>query len=435
LIAGLVFACGDDEPAPASTLAPPTPAVTPLASADYEDRVGEEVWRRVTQAAWYDSGRVTQDGLVLLDAIVSGGALWRDEDSLALLDAFPEGIPQETWLTAVDYARMTLATPHEVILEPWLIDGVDEYERAVLDVVGQRVVSVVALRRALVEGIFREAFEASPESLNALQIDSIGSLPPSMLDVLRSEAWFNDGVDSYETSLLGILNSLLTVEEQLAILESGNYEPVELAGRSIAVVYLGDDHVLMTRAQDVIEGWMPKLEAFLGEFRPIGLVVDIKHVANTNFCHTNGISSFRPGRIALPQEFCYQSPVLVHELAHAFIGGRYPDWFAEGIAEAVSYAMTGSRSGYRDGSGTIQLESNSSTLSRQYYNQAAVGADFLEALYELAGEEQMSAMIQDVSGRSMTGAALLGRIREMNADTVALEGLITTYFGANAAGR
>jgi hypothetical protein len=423
----MLAACGDkDEP---EATAVPSPTADPYAA-----RMSAEVWQRVQASAWYQGGDYGPEGVNLLEVIATGGPLWHDTDSLALLNAYPDGVPNDVLASAQAYARMTLTDPHEVILEAWLVDGLDPYEEAILAEATERPISVAALRRALSEGFFRETYAANPNLLTAVRIDAIGSLSPHVLELLEAEDWFSDGIDSYEASLLGILNTLLTVDEQMRLIESDNHYPLPLSSGAVAAVYLGDGTERIQQAHEVAAAWMEDIEAFVGEFRPVGLVIDTTPVEDAVACHTGDGGGARPGRIGLPAEYCYQAPVLIHELAHAFIGGRYPTWFAEGVAEVTAYHLTGTRAGYEDGEGTIQLEGRHRVLSPQYRNQASLGADFLEALYDLAGADETSSFIKDVAGQSLGGEALLARIREMNvADRPALEDLIADSFGLTLA--
>jgi hypothetical protein len=251
-----------------------------------------------------------------------------------------------------------------------------------------------------------------------------------VLELLEVEAWFSDGIDSYEASLLAVLNTLLSVDEQLRLLQSNDHRPLPLRDGDIAAVYLGDDPELIERAHAVISAWMEEIEGFVGEFRPAGLVIDTTPVEDAEACHTGDGGGSRPGRIALPSEFCFQTPVLIHELAHAFIGGRYPTWFAEGVAELVAHHFTGSRAGYLTGEGAIEVEGRYFVLSDAYRNQAALGANFLEALYNLAGAEETSVFLKDIAGKTLSGEELLQRVRQMQVeDRSQLEDLISDSFG------
>ena len=424
----LLTACGGGDDTLATT--PPAQATATATAFPYLSQLSDAVRGRVEAEPWYNGGNFDSNGANLLNLIVTGGALWRDADSLRLLDAYPAGIPDETLVTAKTYARMTLTSLHEVILDTWLIDGIDDYERAVLDAASERTISVAALRRAMADGLFRQTYVTDPEELTSARIDAVGSLSPHVLELLEAENWFSDGIDSYEASLLGVINTLLSVDEQLRLLESDNHRRLPLADGDIAAVYLGGDRELIERAHAVASAWMQPIETFVGEFRPVGLVIDTTPIADEDACHTADGGGSRPGRIALPSDFCFQTPVLIHELAHAFIGGRYPTWFAEGVAEVVAYHFTGTRAGYVGGEGNIEVEGRYFVLSPQYRNQAARGADFLEALYNLAGPDEMSSFITDVAGQALDGEDLLARVREMQVDDPRqLEDLIADSFG------
>jgi hypothetical protein len=402
---------------------------TSTALAGYQSRVSAAVWQQVQGASWYNRGALSADGARLLDVMVSAGPLWQDSDRLELLSDYPDGLDEATWHVASEYARMSLSNLYEIIREPWLTDGVDDYEKAVIAAATQRVVSAAALRKALQDGLFRSSYDADPASLNSYIIDAVGSLDPRTLDYLKTQDWFNDGIDTYEASLLAILNTIVSTDDQLTLLKAGNYRRLDLTQSSIAVLFEGKSKDLMDKAFTITQAWMPRIEGFLGPYKPTALIIDVTPDPSITFCHTGGGNEFRPSSVALPLDGCFRAPIVIHELAHAFIGGRYPPWFSEGAAELVVYHLTGSRSGYFGGTGTIDLEGQFLLASSQYQNQAALGADFLEALYKLVGADQMSVFFRDVEGRSMTGQNLLDRIRQMNVDKAALEDLIASSFG------
>ncbi len=424
----LAAACGGDQQSGG-----PTPVPTSAALASYRARLTDAVWQKVEDASWYNQGALSPEGMRLLDIMVSAGGLWQDTDRLGLLDAYPRGIDEPTWKVTGEYARMTLSTVFEVIREPWIRDGIDAYEEAVIAATEERVVTAAALRRALQDGLFRTVYQTAPESLSSLQIDAVGSLDGKMMAYLQTQPWFQDGVDSYEVSLLSLLNSIVSVDEQIALLQSGKYRRLDLSKHSIAVLFEGNSTQLHQQAFSIIQNWMPKMEEFLGPYKPTALIVDVTPNPNINFCHAGGGNEFLPITISLPLAGCFRAPILIHELAHAFIGGRYPPWFSEGSAELVTYHLTGSRSGYEGGQGTIELEGRFTLAGAAYQNQAALGADFLEELYKVAGPEAISVFLKDVEGRSLTGQGLLDRVRQMPADRVAIDALIERYFGAVAA--
>jgi hypothetical protein len=421
-------ACGGDQQSGG-----PAPAATSTALVGYRERINDTVWEKVEEASWYNHGALSPEGLRLLDIMVSAGGLWQDSDRLALLDAYPRGIDETTWKVTGEYARMTLSTVFEVVREPWIKDGIDAYEEAVIAATEERVVTAAALRRALQDGLFRTVYQTAPESLSSLQIDAVGSLDGKMMAYLQTQPWFQDGVDSYEVSLLSVLNSIVSVDEQIALLQAGKYRRLDLTKHSIAVLFQGNSAQLQQQAFSIIQSWMPKMEEFLGSYKPTALIVDVTPNPNINFCHAGGGNEFRPSTISLPLAGCFRASILIHELAHAFIGGRYPPWFSEGSAELVTYHLTGARSGYEGGQGTIELEGRFTLAGAAYQNQAALGADFLEELYKVVGAEAISTFLQDVEGRSLTGQGILERVRQMPADRTAIDALIEKFFGTVAA--
>jgi hypothetical protein len=426
-LALLVAACGGDSPSKQPAV-PTSPALE-----GYKTRFSDAVWDKVEQASWYNQGALSPEGVRLLDVLVSAGGLWQEPDRLAVLDVYPRGLDDLTWEVTAEYARMTLSTVFEVVREPWIVDGIDAYEEAVIEATQQRVVTAAALRRALQDGLFRTVYQSNPEGLNPLQIDAVGSLDAKMMSYLQTQPWFQDGVDSYEASLLSLLNSIVSVDEQIALLQSGKYRRLDLTNSSIAVLFQGSSTQLHDQAFSFLQSWMPKMELFLGPYKPTALIIDVTPNPNINFCHAGGGNEYRPSTISLPLAGCFRAPIIIHELAHAFIGGRYPGWFAEGAAEMVTYHLTGSRSGYYGGKGTIEMEGRFTLAGNEYQNQAALGADFLEELYDLVGAEPSSTFLKDVEGRSMTGQQLLDRIRQIPGDRAAIEALIETYFGTVAA--
>jgi len=431
LLAGLALlaaACGGDSPSDE-----PTPVPTSTALTSYKSRLTDAVWDKIEQESWYNQGALSPEGERLLDVLVAAGGLWQDSDRTALLDVYPRGIDDLTWKIAGEYARMTLSSIFEVAREPWLTDGIDAYEEAVIATTQQRVVTAAALKRALQDGLFRTVYQTNPDSLTPLQIDAVGSLDARMMTYLQTQPWFRDGIDSYEVSLLSLLNSIVSVDDQIALIESGKYRRLDLTKGSIAVLFQGNSTQLQNQAFTIIQQWMPRMEEFLGVYKPTALILDVTPNPNINFCHAGGGNEFRPSTISLPLGGCFRAPIIIHELAHAFIGGRYPPWFSEGAAELVTYHLTGSRSGYIGGQGTIELEGRFTLAGAAYQNQAALGSDFLEELYDLTSPEASSAFLLDVEGRSVSGAQLLERVRQMQGDRTAIEGLIEKYFGPVAA--
>jgi hypothetical protein len=266
--------------------------------------------------------------------------------------------------------------------------------------------------------------------LTSRRIDALGSLNPSILARAEQEPWFQDGLDDYDVSLLGILAEEVQVEDALEVLDKRSYRPLRLQNTTVAVVFQGESQQLQQEALDLVQSWIQDVEAFAGEFQSIGLIIDVTPVPGDPFCHGAGGSEYSVGAIALTSDGCFHDEVVVHELAHAFIGGRYPAWFTEGIAEMVTYHVFGQAAGYGGGGGNIELDGYFFVGSGIYINQASLGTDFLLKLYDLAGPRTMSAFTREVAGQRLGGQNLLTRIRALDGvNPATLAELIEDYFG------
>jgi hypothetical protein len=421
------IACSKDDGA-----AQPTP--TPLAASEdvsqYRGRLGADFWASAEDADWLDGDRATPDGARLLQVIAASGPLVNQERRLALLGAYPGGLGEETLSIATQYARLTIRDLYDVLDAPWLLDGVDDYEGAVLDAAAERVISASALKLAIEQRFFEDLFDADPALLTSRRIDALGSLNPTILARAQQEPWFQDGLDDYDVSLLGILAEEVQVEDALEVLDQRTYRPLRLQDTTVAVVFQGDSQQLQREALELVQAWILDVEAFVGEFQSIGLIIDVTPVPGDPFCHGAGGSEYSVGAISFTSDGCFHDEVVVHELAHAFIGGRYPAWFTEGIAELVTYHVYGHAAGYGGGSGDIDLEGYYFVGSSIYINQASLGADFLIELYDLAGPRTMSAFTREVAGQRLGGQNLLTRIRALDGVNLAtLAELIQDYVG------
>ena len=109
-----------------------------------------------------------------------------------------------------------------------------------------------------------------------------------------------------------------------------------------------------------------------------------------------------------------------------------PTWFTEGIAEMLTFELTGRRSGYSGAKGLIGLDRrvNSVVDMPEYVRQSSLGADFLIEVYKLLGRDAASAFARDVAHHNVTGPDILNAIRRQTpADARdGLEALIKARF-------
>jgi hypothetical protein len=271
---------------------------------------------------------------------------------------------------------------------------------------------------------------SDPELVTSRRIDALGSLDPAILARVEQEAWFRDGLDDYDVSLLGILADVIQVSDAIEILDEKAYQPLRLRHTTLAVVLRGESDRLKQQGLDLVRRWIGEVEGFAGSFQSLGLLIDVTPVPGDQFCHGSGGSEYSVGYVALTSEGCFYDEVVVHELAHAFIGGRYPAWFTEGIAEVVTYHILGAAAGYGGGFGLIEPEGYYFVGSGAYLNQASLGTDFLIAAYDLAGAEAMAQFTREIAGQRLTGQNVLARIRALPVNRAELDELISAYFGS-----
>jgi hypothetical protein len=426
-VAFSLAACSKDE-------SPPHGAGTaPIASVDvsaYHQRLGEELWANVREAGWLKGELATPDGARLLEVVAGAGPLVSQERKRTLLQAYPDGLDEERLSVARQYARWTIADLPDVIDSAWLLDGINDYERAVLAAATERTISPTALKLAMEQRFFADLFESNPELLTSRRIDALGSLNPQILARAEQESWFKDGLDDYDISLLGILADVIQVDDAIDILDRHAYRPLRVGDTTIAVVLTGDSDRLEQKGLDLVQKWIQPVADFVGEFESIGLIIDVTPIPGDPFCHGDGGNEYSVGFIAFTSDGCFYDQVAIHELAHAFIGGRYPAWFTEGIAELVTTDISGAPAGYTGGRGLIEPDGYYFVGSSAYVNQASLGTGFLVDLYDLAGPMAMSAFTHEIAGQRLGGANLLARIRDIAGVSKAkLEELISTYFG------
>jgi len=426
-LAFALAACSKEEASPLGT---PTPQAASVDVSAYHQRLGEELWANVREAGWLQGDLASPDGARLLEVVAGAGPLVSQDRKQTLLQAYPEGLDEERLAVARQYARWTIADLPDVLAGAWLLDGVDDYERAVLAAAAERTISPTALKLAVEQRFFVDLFESSPDLLTSRRIDALGSLNPQVLARAQQESWFKDGLDDYDVSLLGILADVIQVDDAIEILDKHAYRPLQVGDTTIAVVLTGDSDRLEQKGLDLVQKWIQKVAEFVGEFESIGLIIDVTPIPGDPFCHGDGGNEYSVGFIAFTSDGCFYDQVAIHELAHAFIGGRYPAWFTEGVAELVTTDIYGAPAGYTGGRGLIEPDGYYFVGSSAYVNQASLGTDFLVKLFDLAGPEAMSRFTSQIAGERLGGANLLGRIRDIpGVNKPKLEELIGTYFG------
>jgi hypothetical protein len=406
----LLVACGGAKAA--------SQARAPVTAGPYRDiqaLAGPALWDQIQKAEWFGGGNPTPDGQRLLEALRGFGQLATPEQRRLLLEEYSDGLGSDREAAAHEYEKEAGRTPQETLLAPWLADGLDGYERTVLDLQAGKVLPAAVLRHALEDGAFRAAYEANPPFLDADFLHAVGALPPTLWNHIALQPWYTDGVSDAELSLLNMVSVLNYSGEQLNIVDNNLYRFVSLKNGPFAVVADSRDVAKARLALETATPIIPLVEAFAGPYpdRPLGLWFEIDDTRQYGSECFAGSVDGAAAEIFLATPFCFQRGPMVHEIAHTFFRNEYPTWFAEGVAELVAFHVTGARSGYGSGKGLISPDLSLRLADDRYYNESSLGAKFLVASYQLLGPDVMSRFVQQVRPRDMKGKQILDALNSV----------------------
>lgn len=373
---------------------------------------GAALWSEIEKKAWFAGGSVTPDGLRLLEVLRSFGPLATTDDKKSLIQKYPNGIDEERAAAGQNFERRAIRSAQETFLASWLADGLDPYERVVLELASGWPLPAAVLRRALEAGAFRAAYSASPASLSGDFLAAVGTLSPPMWSYVERQPWYGDGLSDAELTLLYLVSiGVGTSGEQLAILDHHLYVFVGLQEGDFTVVANGFDETKARAALEVVRRNLAAVEAYLGPYPQrwggLWLEVDDKTRRGAE-CYARHWKD-EPAEIFLASPECFEPGVMVHELTHTFFIHEYPTWFTEGVAELVAYHLTGVRTGYLGTRGKIDLDADLDLDLDDiaYYNQAGLGSTFLVAVYKAIGPEPMARFLAEVKARDMTGGEIV----------------------------
>jgi hypothetical protein len=286
------------------------------------------------------------------------------------------------------------------------------------------------VRSALEDGVYRDDFAVNNRIFATGLLNSAVPPNPALLLQALTDTRLKEKLGPGLWALLDVTALAGTSEEQASILDKGLYEFSELPETGeVAVVIAGGDEATARAALRLVIANMPIVETFAGPYDSRGLLIDLRPGIVTN-CHS--ISVLDIPRVNLASQGCVSQMVVTHELTHAFVDTRSPTWFTEGIAEMLTFELTGRRSGYQGYKGIINTDRrvNSSLNSPDYISQSSLGADFLIQVYKMLGRDNASAFVRKLAHRTVTGHEILDAVREQTPpeQKAALETLIKAHF-------
>jgi len=177
----------------------------PSPAGDFRDLqllTGPTLWKNIEGRTWFGVGRPTPEGDRLLNVLREFSTATPDQKR-ALLDDYPDGLDADRESAGRQYESLAGVRPQDAFLAPWLVDGINGYERAMLDLQATKsVIPASVLRRALNDGAFRAAYDSVPSFLDEDFLRTVGSLPPTLWNHIAAQPWYGDGLSDAELSLL-----------------------------------------------------------------------------------------------------------------------------------------------------------------------------------------------------------------------------------------
>ncbi len=308
--------------------------------------------------------------------------------------------------------------------EQWLADADDDATVGLIEGI------------AIADAAYRQASMDRPDLIH----------PAAILSAARGKPWYLEGLDARTKSLLnavfrsyaGGMDDSRSPDLAPVLVDTVNesrYAYVMLpSGRQRLVVVAASDGESASRALDAIDKYLPALDRFAGPMP----------ASDPDYLTVVEAPGFEPC-LARPESSaiflgpsCLNPDGIMHEVAHIYFGGCYPDWFTEGIAVFLAEYVTGRLDLYYDaverspltaqGNGLAREATCLSGEARDY--EALAGFVFLRDAYQVLGEESMQAFVQSVRGEQQSGRDLLNAIvaqapEDRRAD---LEGLIDASF-------
>lgn len=269
------------------------------------------------------------------------------------------------------------------------------------------------------------------------------SAPISILQTVSVTDWFSDGLTVQEKwHATNLYRTYLDVANYQLLSGQRVGDPAELilsahaAGliewRHRTFLALGADTDLRRKAFDLMLRYVQPVSDFAGVLQPAGIVVFLVDLEPELCGATNGHLEAWRMQLVLVDHRCVTPTTVAHEVTHAFLGGRYPTWYTEGIATYLASKVTGEASVLETlelPAHSFQLEAKPTALGERLVQYAA-GFRLLSDMSNLLGEDILKATVRNVRPEA-TGRTILDDLRARTPVELreALEALIRKYVG------
>ena len=301
---------------------------------------------------------------------------------------------------------------------PWFADDLTEEESWAFYYLGQIAVEDIELARAVTE-----YSSSSDDAYLLLTLARITDRGEDKLAQLTAQSWFTDGIDDEEAALLIAMEDAAGDARNLFVSLANKHHT---QSKSISLPLTGEVNfwafqaIPFPRGKDVVgmmEEAVRAAESLFGTAFPMKDVILVLQPVGGATRNYGGLFRGDHIRVVMYDFSEVNRGVIYHEVAHYYLGGGIgPTWLVEGGAEfAVAYV--------RDQIGQESLEVRTQTartlLRDNCHNQGvskisklierleerpdslfvcnySLGAYFLHNLFDLMGEDAMSAALRDL---------------------------------------
>ena len=356
---------------------------------------------------------------------------------------FADDVTGDDWRMLIrinEIASLDLEFAKSLTGLPWFADDLTEEESWVFYYLGEIAVEDIELARALTE------FSSSrDDAYLLLTLARIAERGEDKLSQLTAQPWFTDGIDDEEAALLIAMEDAAGDARNLFVSLAAKHHTqskgvtLPLSGE---VNFWAFQAIPFPRGKDVV-GMMEEAvragENLFGTAFPMKDVILVLQPVGGATRNYGGLFRGDHIRVVMYDFSEVNRGVIYHEVAHYYLGGGIgPTWLVEGGAEfAVAYV--------RDQIGQESLEVRTQTartlLRANCHNQGvskisklierleerpdslsvcnySLGAYFLHNLFDLMGEDAMSAALRDLlllhesTGKQLTEEEIYQTFRE-----------------------
>ena len=295
----------------------------------------------------------------------------------------------------------------------WIADGISQKESETIFALRNIVLNDVELAQEIVGmGLLDDPIRDS----NGYALKSLGypAITPDNLALLINQPWFADGLDEEEIAFIAIASGIrqfFSDSQYRSLLQTWSTQhttvSLPLAGEVKVWVFVHGTFPNSDDALEMIEEAARALESLMGAPFPTNDVI-LWLIDRESF--SGGYIGYHNGDHMALSTAIADRFTIYHETAHYYFfhGGNSP-WFGEGGADFISY-YTMDQVGFRSLETSLEILQSNTYCAEQgfenlqelvdygesHYCNYHLGSLFLVSLFELLGEQVMSAALSEL---------------------------------------